>query len=299
MAAFTAVAAGIGLATSLGSAGMSFSQAAKAKKQQEKANQASKKLMKEAERKAEVEFMQKLNVPLDAYGREERQNIQNQLQNIQALQEGDSRNLAAGVGIVGAGATEAAEGSRIAMGKDLFDLQKMQVQEQSDINQDLKDMSVGAAADQQQIARDSQEARAAALQQGVSSVSQGIQQAASMVELFPKSAADRQANKMTDSIFGEDAAAVAAGKQSNLSITSVNQPGTTAEGIKTYADLSDPNSKNYDMNKAALFAPTVTQPLGRNQVMARLKDGRFTPEQLKGYRKTGVYDQAFYDILNR
>jgi hypothetical protein len=53
------------------------------------------------------------------------------------------------------------------------------------------------------------------------------------------------------------------------------------------------------MNNAALFAPTITQPLGRNQVIARLKDGRFSPEQLKGYRKTGVYDQAFYDILNR
>ncbi len=284
MAAFTAVAAGIGLATSLGSAGMSFSQAAKAKRQGEKAQKASKELMKEAERKAEVEFMQKLNVPLDAYGREERQNIQNQLQNIQALQEGDSRNLAAGVGIVGAGATEAAEGSRIAMGKELFDLQKMQVQEQSDINQDLKNMKVGAAADQQQIARDADEARAAALQQGVSSVSQGIQQAASMVELFPKSAADRQANKMADGL-----------DQSLLKTTTVNQPGTTAEGQKQYADYVAAG----DMNKAALFAPTITQPLGRNQVIARLQDGRFSPEQLKGYRKTGVYDQAFYDILNR
>jgi hypothetical protein len=284
MAAFTAVAAGIGLATSLGSAGMSFSQAAKAKRQGEKAQKASKELMKEAERKAEVEFMQKLNVPLDAYGREERQNIQNQLQNIQALQEGDSRNLAAGVGIVGAGATEAAEGSRIAMGKELFDLQKMQVQEQSDINQDLKNMKVGAAADQQQIARDADEARAAALQQGVSSVSQGIQQAACMVELFPKSAADRQANKMADGL-----------DQSLLKTTTVNQPGTTAEGQKQYADYVAAG----DMNKAALFAPTITQPLGRNQVIARLQDGRFSPEQLKGYRKTGVYDQAFYDILNR
>jgi len=149
-------------------------------------------------------------------------------------------------------------------------------------------MKVGAAADQQQIARDADEARAAALQQGVSSVSQGIQQAASMVELFPKSAADRQANKMADGL-----------DQSLLKTTTVNQPGTTAEGQKQYADLSDPNSKNYDMNKAALFAPTVTQPLGRNQVIARLQDGRFSPEQLKGYRKTGVYDQAFYDILNR
>ena len=283
MAAATAIAA-TGVLISATSAGMSFSQAAKAKKQGEKATEASKKLMKEAERKAEVEFMQKLNVPLDAYGREERQIIQGQQQTIQALQEGDNRNLAAGVGIVGAGLTEAAEGSRIAFGKELFDLQKTQVQEQSDINQDLKDMSVGAASDQQQIARDADEARAAAMQQGVASVGTAVQGAAAAIPLFPKGAADRRANKMADGL-----------DQSLLKTTTVNQPGTTAEGQKQYADYVAAG----DMNKAALFAPTITQPLGRNQVIARLQDGRFSPDQLKGYRKTGVYDQAFYDILNR
>ena len=85
MAAATAIAA-TGVLISATSAGMSFSQAAKARKQGEKATEASKKLMKEAESKAEVEFMQKLNVPLDAYGREERQIIQGQQQTIQALQ---------------------------------------------------------------------------------------------------------------------------------------------------------------------------------------------------------------------
>ena len=69
MAAATAIAA-TGVLVSATSAGMSFSQAAKAKRQGEKAQAASKKLMKEAERKAEVEFFQKLNVPLDAYGKE-------------------------------------------------------------------------------------------------------------------------------------------------------------------------------------------------------------------------------------
>ena len=169
MAAATAIAA-TGVLVSATSAGMSFSQAAKAKRQGEKAQAASKKLMKEAERKAEVEFFQKLNVPLDAYGKEYEQNLQVQQQGIQALQEGDSRNLAAGIGRVGAAATEANENTRIGMGKEMFELEKMQVQEQSDINQDLKDMKVGAAADQQQIARDADEARAAAMQQGVASV---------------------------------------------------------------------------------------------------------------------------------
>ena len=293
MAAFTAVAAGIGLATSLGSAGMSFSKAAKAKRQGEKAAKASKELMKEAERKAEVEFMQKLNVPLDAYGREERQIIQSQQQNIQALQEGDSRNLAAGVGIVGAGATESAENSRIAFGKELFDLQKTQVQEQSDINQDLKDMKVGAAADQQQISRDSQEASAAAMQQGVASVGQAIQQGASMASLFPKGAADRRINNMADSVLGIDAAAVKAGEASKLSKSVVN-PNADAALYAKYSTKGD----DYDMDKAALYQDINTTPLGRNQVIARL-GSRFTKDQLKGYKKTGIYDQNFYDILNR
>jgi hypothetical protein len=238
--------------------------------------------MKEAERKAEVEFMQKLNVPLDAYGREERQIIQSQQQNIQALQEGDSRNLAAGVGIVGAGATESAENSRIALGKELFDLQKMQVQEQSDINQDLKDMKVGAAADQQQISRDSEEASAAAMQQGVASVGQAVQGAAAAIPLFPQGAADRRINNIADSL-----------DQSKLS-TSVVNPNADAALYAKYSTKGD----NYDMNKAALYQDINTTPLGRNQVIERL-GSRFTKDQLKGYKKTGIYDQNFYDILNR
>tara|TARA_R110000787_G_scaffold8657_1_gene29630 strand:- start:2 stop:889 length:888 start_codon:yes stop_codon:yes gene_type:complete len=295
MAAFTAIATGVGLAISATSAGMSFSQAAKQKKIASKANKATDRLMKEAERKAEVEFMQKLNVPLDAYDRQEERNIQSQQQNIEMLQQGDPRNVLAGLGSVGAGATNSAEQNRIAKGKELFALQQMQVQEQSDINQDLKDMKVGAAADQSMRSRDAQEASAAAMQQGVASVGQVVQGAASLVPLFAKSGADRAASKMADGIFGEDATAVAAGKQSNLSTTSVNQPGTTAEGQKQYADYVAAG----DMKNAALFAPTSTIPLGRNQVISRLQDGRFTDDQLKAYRKTGVYDQSFYDILNR
>ena len=284
MAVFTAVAAGVGLAISATSAGMSFAQAAKQKKIASKANEATDKLMKEAERKAEVEFMQKLNVPLDAYDRQEERNIQSQVQNIEMLQGGDPRNVLAGVGTVGAQATVSAEDNSIAKGRELFDLQKMQVQEQSDINQDLKAMKVGASADQSMRSRDAQEASAAAMQQGVASVGQVVQGAASLVPLFGKSGADRAASKMADGL-----------DYSNLSTTSVNQPGTTAEGQKQYADYVATG----DMDNAALFAPTTTQPLGRNQVISRLQDGRFTDAQLKAYRKTGVYDQSFYDILNR
>lgn len=299
MAAFSAIAGGIGLASTLVSGGVSFGQAAKQRKLAKEASKASDKLMEEALRKAEVEFMQAMNIPFDAFDREERQNIQNQQQNIQALQEGDNRNLAAGVGIVGAGATKSAEDSRIAMGKELFDLQKMQIQEKSDINQDLKDMNVGAAADQQMRSRDAQEARAAAMTQGFASVGSAVTQLGGMAKLFPKSRADRRTQKIADSL-----------DQSKISTTVVNQPGTTVEGKATYANFSSPTipdpsdstktipNPDYNMEKAALFAPTTSQPLGPEEIYRRLNDGRFKGK-LKGYYDSENYDQTFYDILNR
>ena len=283
MAAATAVAAA-GVLIGGASAGMSFSQAAKQKKLAETANKASDKLMEEAKKRAEVEFMQKLNVPLDAYDRQEERNIQSQQQNIEALQQGDPRNLLAGLGAVGAGATAAAEENRIAKGKELFALQQKQVQEQSDINQDLKDMSSGAAADQQMRARDAQEASAAAMQQGVASVGQAVGSAASVVPLFTANAADRAASKMADGL-----------DQSLLQTSVVNKNADAAK----YKQYSTEGGADYDMNKAALYQDINTTPLGRNQVIARLQDGRFTDAQLKAYRKSGVYDQSFYDILNR
>ena len=57
------------------------------------------------------------------------------------------------------------------MGKELFALQQMQVQEQSDINQDLKDMKCWCEQPINNMrSRDAQEASAAAMQQGVASV---------------------------------------------------------------------------------------------------------------------------------
>ncbi len=283
MAAATAVAAA-GVLIAGTSAGMSFSQAAKQKKLAQTANKASDKLMEEAKRKAEVEFMQKLNVPLDAYDRQEERNIQSQQQNIEALQQGDPRNVLGGLGAVGAGATASAEENRIAKGKELFALQQMQVQEQSDINQDLKDMSVGGAADQQMRSRDAQEASAAAMQQGVASVGQAVGSAASVVPLFSANAADRRASKMADGL-----------DQSLLETSVVNKNADAAK----YKQYSTEGGADYDMNKAALYQDINKIPLGRNQVISRLQDGRFTDAQLKTYRKTGVYDQSFYDILNR
>jgi hypothetical protein len=198
MAAITSAV--IGATTGLAAMGMSFKQAADAKSAEATAMASSKKLMEEAKELAEKDYLQGLNVPLDAYGKEYEQNLQLQQQSIQALQESDPRNLAAGLGRVGAVATDANEDTRIAMGKELFGLEKIQQEEKSRINQDLKDMSVGAAADQQMIARDAAEARNSAIQGGFQGLGQVANSVASLAPLYSVSAEDKFANGFTDTL---------------------------------------------------------------------------------------------------
>lgn len=290
--ATTTILAASAIAVSATSAGMSFAQANKAKKAGEKASAASKKLMEEAERKAEIQYFGQLNVPLDAYGREYDQNLQVQQQGIQALQEGDSRNLAAGVARVGQGATASNEGTRIAMGKELYDLEKLQTQEKSDINQDIKDMKVGAATDQQMISRDAQEASAAAMIQGVSSVGSAVGSAASAIPLYQASGKDKAAQSVLDQL------------DSKLTQdTIVNPNGISVEGKAAYAKFSQKTiddgkgnqiaNPEYNATEAAKFAPTTSTPMGTNFMRDRLTQ-RYSKKQLKDLAKAGTYNAAFY-----
>lgn len=90
----------IGGVTGLAAMGMSFKQASDAAEMEAEGLAATDKLMEEAKKKAEIDYAQTLNVPLSAFGKEFIQNTVNQNAIIQSLQEGDSRNLAAGVGRV-------------------------------------------------------------------------------------------------------------------------------------------------------------------------------------------------------
>ena len=81
--------------------------------------------MSEAKAKAEKDYFAGLNVPMDAYEAEFETNLAQQQQAVEALQEGDARALAAGVGRVGAQAQAGAEQTRIKMGEEISDLNKM------------------------------------------------------------------------------------------------------------------------------------------------------------------------------
>ena len=195
------VIAAIGLGLSAVGSGVSFAQAAKARREQRKAQNEQKKLMQKAKQRAEKNFYDTLNVPIDAFENQFKQNQQVAAQALTALQEGDARNLAAGVGGLQAAASQANEAVRTGMQDALYQNQKMKVEAKNRINQQLIDMEVGAAADQAQMARDFGRDEAAGIQGGIAGATQAAQSAAQLVPLFSASKADRAASSL-DEAFG-------------------------------------------------------------------------------------------------
>jgi len=168
MAAVTAAV--VGIAATGASTYMSFSNAAKAKREGEAAAAAASKSMAEAKKKAQVDFYEGLTVPLDAYEAEFENNLAVAQQTTEALQEGDPRALAAGVGRVGAASAAQAEQTRIGMGKELSDLQATKAQSKDAMNQQLIAMDVANARQQNQIAAEANQARSQAIQQGIQGI---------------------------------------------------------------------------------------------------------------------------------
>tara|TARA_R100000657_G_C4680896_1_gene129406 strand:- start:1513 stop:2358 length:846 start_codon:yes stop_codon:yes gene_type:complete len=195
------VIAGIGLALSAAGSGVSFAQAAKARREQRTAMNQQKKLMQKAKERAEKNFYETLNVPIDAFENQYKQNQQVAAQALAALQQGDARNLAAGVGGLQQAAAQANETVRTGMQQALYDNAAMKAKAKDAMNQQLIEMEVGAAADQAQMARDYNQQYAQGIQGGISAASQAVQQASSLVPLFGTSKADRAGQKL-ESGFG-------------------------------------------------------------------------------------------------
>lgn len=168
MAAITSAVIAVGTAT------MSFVQASQQKQAADDANTEAARLMADARKRAEVDNFEELSVPTDAYEAEFEANLAADQQAVQALQEGDARSLAAGVGRIGAQQAEEAEDTRIDMGQDLYNLDVTKAESRDAINQQLIGMDVGEAGDQAQRAADLQAASSESFSQGMSSLGAGL-----------------------------------------------------------------------------------------------------------------------------
>tara|TARA_R110000823_G_scaffold108035_1_gene227141 strand:+ start:9240 stop:9920 length:681 start_codon:yes stop_codon:yes gene_type:complete len=193
----TAAAIGVG-AQAAGSV-VSFAQSVKQSRLEEEAIARSKEFMADARKKAEKDLYAGLNVSTEAYDAAFDNNLQAQTQNIQALQEGDARNLAAGLGSVQQSANAGAENTRLLLQKDLEANARMKTDSASAINQDLKRMDLGEAKDFGLRARDAATNSAAAFSQGVSGLAGIGTSSADLIPLF--------GNREKNAIIAQDALA--------------------------------------------------------------------------------------------
>lgn len=168
MAAITSAVIAVGTAT------MSFVQAAKQKEAADDANTEAARLMADAKKRAEVDNFEELSVPTESYEAEFEANLAADQQAVQALQEGDARSLAAGVGRIGSQQAEEAEDTRIAMGQDLYNLDVTKAESRDAVNQQLIALDVGEAGDKAQMGSDLLAASSDSFSQGVSSVGSGL-----------------------------------------------------------------------------------------------------------------------------
>jgi len=186
----------VAAASSLAGGALSFSQASKQRKAQEKAQIESEKLMQQARDRMQTRFYEQLQVPMEAYERQFRETTAQQKQALQALQESDPRTLAAGIGKLGAVASSENERIKEAMARDLFNLQKMKAEEQRAINEEMVGMDVAQAADQNIREREAAYARASAIQGGIAGIGGAVSAANEIVPLFSMSGEDRRAGRL-------------------------------------------------------------------------------------------------------
>lgn len=189
MAAFTAVAAGIGMAVTAGTTGMSFAQAGKQRRMQRQAESEAEKAMAEARKKLEVNYYEQLGIQKEPYELQREALLQQGAMGIEAGREGELRGAAATVGRVQMAQQEAQAGIRTAMGQELTDLAKLTAAEESR----LRDVGVGLdleeVAGAQLAAANAQEMGAQAVQQGMQGITSMGQQVASLAPLFEKTKA--------------------------------------------------------------------------------------------------------------
>jgi len=194
MAAFTTVAAGIGLATTAATTGMSFANAGKQRRKMREAETAADKAMQEARQKLEVNVYDKLAIQKEPFELQREAMLSQGAQALAAV-EGDPRAEAAAAGRIQLAMNEGQAGIRTAMGQDLQQLEMLSAQEEGRLRDIGVQLDLEEVAGAQLAAANAQELGAQAMQQGFEGVTSLAGQLAENAPLFEKTAAARQIGK--------------------------------------------------------------------------------------------------------
>lgn len=187
MAGFTAVAAGIGLATTAATTTGSFIQAGKQRNAMLDAQKKADEAMAAARKKLDVNFYESLSIPKEAYAQQVQANLVAGAQALEAGREGEARGVGALAGMVQAQQNQAQNEIRANMGQDIYNLQAATAQEDAR-NRDIGiQMDIGEVEGAQLAAANAQELSAQAMGDAFAGVTSLAGQVASMAPLYDKS----------------------------------------------------------------------------------------------------------------
>lgn len=192
MAATTAAIAGLA-ATGISTA-MSFTQAGQQQKLFRQAQAKAEQAMQEARKKLEVNYYDQLSIMKEPYELQRQAMLVQGAQAIEAAREAD-RGAAPTAGRLQAMQNEQQAGIRTAMGQELMGLEKLSATEESRLRDVGIQLDLGEVAGAQMAAKDAQEARAGAIQQGMQGITGMMNYASQLVPLYMQSAAGREMDK--------------------------------------------------------------------------------------------------------
>lgn len=185
MAAFTTIAAGVGLAATGVSTAMSFSQAANQRKAAERAEREADQKMAEARARLEVNYAKSMAVQKEPYELQREAELTGTAQLIEAGQESE-RGSQTTAGKVLALQQQGQGAIRSAMGEELSDIQGMIIEEESrnrDVNVQL---DLGEVAGKQREAAEAKARAEKAKAEGVQGAINFVQQGVAMYPMFGK-----------------------------------------------------------------------------------------------------------------
>lgn len=223
MAMLTTVAAGVSIAATATSAGMSFAQANKQKKAMQDAEADAEAAMVAARGKLDVNFAEQMAIKKEAYDLESEAML---VQGAMATEAGkeSERGAAATAGRVYATQQKGQAGIRTAMADELTNIEGAILEEDSRLRDLDVALDLEEVAGNQQAAADAQRAATAAKQQAIQSTISAVGQAASMAPLYAKNT-------------GAQKAAVGTAASSGPTELQKSRYGKGAEGMNVYTGM--------------------------------------------------------------
>ena len=245
------VTAILGLGLGIAKAAGGFTQSVKAKRAARQAELDAAKLFGDARRRANVNVYEELSVPFDAYERGFEANLQADMQALSALQDADSRALIGGVGRIGAQQEAQAEGMRIAMADEMFNLDKLKADAKENIKQQNIAMDIAEARRKDQERREALQMRQQGLQQGIAGLGESMVAASGF---FPEGmkktlGTDQQAPK--DMVGNADITMPDVDMVPSLKTAPLSTLGTPVQSIAAPEKFTQP------LTSGSVFAPTL------------------------------------------